>query len=122
MFVFEFAHRANVNVGVVASMFPSVVIFNAILFYFVYGETLSWKKMVGMALIIAGVAAISYNDSTSEGEDQVDYPMLYLSVFFTMCMTATWSTNGLITRYYTSKADFTPVKLEIDANLLSAFC
>ena len=72
MFVFEFAHRANVNVGVVASMFPSVVIFNAILFYFVYGETLSWKKMVGMALIIAGVAAISYNDSTSEGEDQVD--------------------------------------------------
>lgn len=34
----EYASLANVNVGVIASLFTSGVVFTAILFYFVYGE------------------------------------------------------------------------------------
>lgn len=59
---FYYAALANINIGVIAGLFTNVVIFNSILFYFVYKEVPSWRKLIGMAIIIAGVLCISWNN------------------------------------------------------------
>ena len=63
---FKFAATSGLNTGVVSSLFTSAVIFIAIIFYCLYREKLYLKDFIGMAIIIAGVALISFGKPQSE--------------------------------------------------------
>ena len=65
---FEFAAKAEINQGVIASLFTSGVVFTAILFYIIYGEKLGWQSAGGIVSIIAGVFLISI----SKRQDQIE--------------------------------------------------
>ena len=51
---------ADINQGVIASLFTSGVIFTSILFYFVYDEALTIKDLFGIVFIMIGVALIGF--------------------------------------------------------------
>jgi drug/metabolite transporter (DMT)-like permease len=55
---FQFADKAGVNKGVIASIFTSAIIFTAIIFRFLYGERISFKQAISMSVIIVGVICI----------------------------------------------------------------
>lgn len=57
---FKYAALAQINQGVIASLFTSGVIFTSVLFYFIYREALTLKDLLGMFLIILGVALIGF--------------------------------------------------------------
>ena len=68
----EYASLANVNVGVIASLFTSGVVFTAILFYFVYSEQLAIKDYIGITIIIAGVCLIGFGKPAEAHEVEAD--------------------------------------------------
>lgn len=55
----EFASKANINQGVIASLFSSSIVFTAIIFYFLYDERLTWRVLIGIIFIGGGAALIS---------------------------------------------------------------
>ena len=57
---FKYAEMADINQGVIASLFTSGVIFTSILFYFVYDEALTIKDLFGIVFIMIGVALIGF--------------------------------------------------------------
>ena len=56
---FYFGGRSGVNNGIISTIFSSGVIFTAIIFYFVYGQKLSWCDISGAVFIVGCVALIS---------------------------------------------------------------
>ena len=66
---FKYAALAEINQGVIASLFTSGVIFTSILFYYIYGEKLTCKDVVGIVIIIAGVALIGFSKDDAEDTD-----------------------------------------------------
>ena len=57
---FKYATLAQINQGVIASLFTSGVIFTSVLFYFIYQEALTKKDLFGVIFIMAGVAMIGF--------------------------------------------------------------
>ena len=57
---FKYAEMADINQGVIASLFTSGVIFTSILFYFIYDEALTIKDLFGIVFILIGVALIGF--------------------------------------------------------------
>lgn len=57
---FKYAALAQINQGVIASLFTSGVIFTSALFFCIYREALTIKDLIGMFFIIAGVALIGF--------------------------------------------------------------
>jgi len=57
---FKFATAANLNQGVIAGLFTSSVAFTALLFWYLYSEKLSLKKVAGMLLIVASVFCVGF--------------------------------------------------------------
>ena len=68
---FKYATLADINHGVIASLFTSGVIFTSILFYFIYDEKLTLRDVIGIIFILAGVALIGIGkeDALAENED-----------------------------------------------------
>ena len=114
----EYASFANVNVGVIASLFTSGVIFTAILFYFAYGENLTCRDFTGMAIIIAGVFMIGFGkpvEVNSELELQPELDLitqskyLLLSVFFAVLCGVSFAINSLVMKHYVQAHKFGPI-------------
>jgi len=57
---FKYAAMAQINQGVIASLFTSGVIFTSVLFYFVYAEQLNFQDVIGIVFILVGVALIGF--------------------------------------------------------------
>ena len=55
----KFASKANMNQGVVATLFLSSIVWSIIIFYFVYQEKLTKRLVIGISLIIFGVVIIA---------------------------------------------------------------
>jgi len=72
---FSIAGRININSGVIASLFTSVIMFTTLIFRVVYGELISFKQAVVMMVITAGVVCISLGKPSSKAEavEIVDY-------------------------------------------------
>mmetsp|Transcript_31605 Transcript_31605/g.48326 ORF Transcript_31605/g.48326 Transcript_31605/m.48326 type:complete len:127 (+) Transcript_31605:369-749(+) len=77
---FNFAGKANVNAGVMGSIFCSSAIFTAIIFYFMYRQKLSPHDMLGCGLILASVFAIGISGSTGGDDSEIDTGYLIYSV------------------------------------------
>ena len=63
---FKYAALAQINQGVIASLFTSGVIFTSVLFYFIYQEALTFKDLIGISFIITGVALIGFGKDESQ--------------------------------------------------------
>ena len=55
----EYAFKAGVNQGIIASLFSTSIIMSAIIFYFLYDEKLSSRHLFGLFLMIIAVVLIS---------------------------------------------------------------
>lgn len=59
VFTMQYAYLAQVNQGVISSLFTTSIVFSAIIFYFKYDEVLSMRHVVGICFFIGAVALIS---------------------------------------------------------------
>ncbi len=57
---FTYAEKAKVNTGVITCLFTTSSIYTAIIFWLFYKETINFKQIVGMALIIGGVICAGF--------------------------------------------------------------
>ena len=57
---FKYAAIAQINQGVIGSLFTLGVIFTSILFYFLYQEQLNFRDVIVFVLILVGVAVIGF--------------------------------------------------------------
>ena len=62
---FKFADYAQVNQGVIASLFTSGVVFTTLLFWLVYKEKPSFWTFIGMLIIITGVVSVSLGKTST---------------------------------------------------------
>ena len=69
---FKYAAMAEVNQGVIASLFTSGVIFTSILFYFIYDEKLTIMDVIGIAGILAGVALIGFGKEQQRSSETTE--------------------------------------------------
>ena len=126
---FEFSAYANVNQGVIASLFTSGVVFTALLFYLVYGEKLGIQSVVGMVFIVLGVVLISVSkvpetqedEAIEEGPELTEYDQqkyLLLSVVFALICGLLFSINSFVMKYYPKKYGFSVIQLNLDGYLI----
>ena len=62
----EYASLAEINIGVISSLYTSGVIFTSILFYFIYGESLTGQDFLGMLIIISGGVLIGIGKPSND--------------------------------------------------------
>lgn len=68
----EYALVAGINPGIIFGCFSSVIIFNSIIAYFLYGEKATVKQCLGMGIVIIGMLWISIaKNQTAEIEDKL---------------------------------------------------
>ena len=67
---FKFADYAQVNQGVIASLFTSGVVFTTLLFWLVYKEKPSFWTFIGMLIIITGVVSVSLGKTSTYTIDE----------------------------------------------------
>lgn len=101
---FRFASFADINQGVIASLFTSGVIFTSILFYFIYDEALNRKDLVGIIFILAGVGLIGFGKehqtSTNVAEAEEKYQYLWLSILFAIICGLSFAINSFVMKHY----------------------
>jgi drug/metabolite transporter (DMT)-like permease len=105
---FEYANLAQVNPGVIASVFTSGVFFTALAFYFVYGEKLSKTDFIGVSLIVVGVTIIGIY-KPHENTEKLEQKYLLLSIVFAIMCCFCFAINALVMRHYVQVVGFTPM-------------
>lgn len=66
---FKLAFMAQINQGVITVMLGLTSVFTGIIFYFKFGEVLSFVKIVGMLLMIGAGVFLSIDDKEDEEVD-----------------------------------------------------
>ena len=104
---FRFAYLAHINLGVIAGLLTSSVVFTSIFFWCLYKERIAFWTMIGMGLVCAGVVCV--NIKTDQSDDEVDVKYLWLATFFAVTTGALISLNSVIFKHYVGVVHFTPV-------------
>lgn len=124
----EFAFKAGVNQGIIASLFSTSIVFSSILFYFLYEEKLSIRHLIGLALMLTAVVLISIgkpsSSSLTEGSsvsteleaEQAYY--LVLAIIFALICGLILTINAVIMRHYVKYLHISPLQLNNDGGLL----
>lgn len=111
---FKYAALAQINQGVIASLFTSGVIFTSVLFYFIYKEALTIKDLIGMLFIMAGVALIGFgkdDDATKSSATELtsdldQQTLLWLSILFAILCGFSFALNSFVMKHYVLKFNF----------------
>ena len=89
---FMFAAEANVNGGIISTIFSSICVFNSIIFYFKYGQKISKSDIIGTILILACVTLISLPPKKVSFEhgsaEDYDLNQLFLALALVMALAA----------------------------------
>ena len=80
----DYSSRAGINFGIIMSLMTLSVMFQAIVFWLFFGESLNWKTVLGIAVVLSGVALISIgkdgsmtaHDSPYSEQDRTYYRFL----------------------------------------------
>ncbi|CDW80993.1 UNKNOWN [Stylonychia lemnae] len=125
----EFAFKAGVNQGIIASLFSTSIIMSAVIFYFLYEEKLSQRHLFGLALMITAVVLISIGKPASQKsttltpseqlaleETQAYY--LTLSIIFAIVCGIILTINGLVMRHYVKYMHISALQLNNDGGLI----
>lgn len=116
---FKYAAMAQINQGVIASLFTSGVIFTSILFYFLYQEQLNFRDVIGIVFILVGVAMIGFgkdNDALDEKSESMvvaDFEtdlsqeaLKWLSILFAVMCGLSFALNSYVMKHYVLKFKF----------------
>ena len=101
------------NLGIIAGLFTSTVVFTSIIFRFLYYEKIKWSVLFGMGLIVAGVFFVSVKDFNTKNDIN-----LYLSIFFALLIGFLFSTSSLISREFVKRGNITPIQFNIDGFMI----
>ena len=74
---FDYAGKANVNKGVIASLYTCSIVFTSVVFRVVYGELISFRQACSMFVIMSGVICVGVGKPVPHSEtltvEIVDY-------------------------------------------------
>jgi drug/metabolite transporter (DMT)-like permease len=115
-----------VNSGIASSLFSSSLVFVAILFYFNFGQKLSYCGMSGIGLIIGAVCLISMsagmkpssttdNSQNISGEDK-DTTYVQLSIVTSLCAGLSFACASLYGKTIIVKYDIDLAQWQYDTN------
>jgi drug/metabolite transporter (DMT)-like permease len=114
---FYFADLAKVNRGIIACLFTSGIIFTALAFKFIYGETISTKQGLSILVIVAGTVCVILSKKT-DFNSSLDYNLL-LSVIFALICGLCFCFNAVVMRHFVQAFGMSALQLNIDGFL---FC
>ena len=100
------------NLGIIAGLFTSTVVFTSIIFRFLYHEKIKWSVLFGMGLIVSGVFFVSVKDFNTKNDN------LYLSIFFALFIGFLFTTSSLISREFVKRGNITPIQFNIDGFMI----
>lgn len=66
-YTMEFAFKAGVNQGIIASLFSTSIVFSSVTFYFLYQEKLSSRHLTGLIFMAGAVVLISFGKTEDKG-------------------------------------------------------
>lgn len=121
---FKFADEAQVNQGVIASLFTTGVMFTTLTFWRIYDEKINLKIFTGMIIICAGVACIGIRQNKDIDDQNVDVKpdktCLYIAIFFAILASVFFTTTTVAMRHYTIKVGLSPTQINIDSFMIQA--
>ena len=85
---FLFAFNANVNGGIISTIFSTSCVFTFIIFYFKYGQKITMSDVIGTIFVLACVTLISLPTPGSESDSEEDLDNLFLILALCMALAA----------------------------------
>ena len=122
----QFAFLAGVNQGIIASIFSTSIVFSAIVFYFMYQESLSHRHLIGILFFIVCVVLISVGkahrdipsvSSTEPFNSTEQDKYLYFAVVMALGSSLILTVNGIVMRHYCKYVKISPLQLNNDGAL-----
>jgi len=99
-----YSHVADINAGVVATIWWSVSILNAFLDYKIYGQKLLPHHMISMGFMILGGMLISFSKTQRNPEDVKSQNVQpWVPVLVAFICSITFSAKSMGTKYLTSE-------------------
>jgi drug/metabolite transporter (DMT)-like permease len=109
---FDYAGKANINKGVIASLYTSSIVFTSVVFRVVYGELISFKQACSMAAIMSGVICVGLGKPSASEQtvDIADYQFnVWVSIIFALTCGVCFSINAVIMKHYVGTVGLTPI-------------
>ncbi|CAI2367431.1 unnamed protein product [Moneuplotes crassus] len=132
VFTFQFATYANMNQGILTSLFSFSAIFSALLAYFIFQDRLRIWHGIGivfMILCIVGLGIGSEEESELEGLDESGHSLFFyslISILFGILCPVCFSVGGLVVRYFSDNYNYCPIDLTIScyfwSNVILIIC
>ena len=128
---FKYATLAEMNQGVVTSLFSTYCVFTSLIFYFLFKEQLQRKFIIGIAFMLACVALVSCpppsknNNESSQGIDvlvpaKTDTNMI-AAITFGLMAPLFISVFISVSRYWTLNYGYKSQDLTLDTFMLIGF-
>jgi drug/metabolite transporter (DMT)-like permease len=111
---FYFAAQAHINIGVIAALFTTAVLYTTLLFRATYGERIRWPCFAGMLTVCLGVAVISLGKEQTGSSGDIESGALFWVVMWANLSGVFFASNALIMRYYVQNCGFTVFQLNLD--------
>ena len=97
----KYSILAGVSISVIASIISYSSLLAALIFYFVFKETLNKQHLIGMIILIACVMCIAMGKASagSSENDGNEYVSIIIPILFALQQGVNYTVNSLITRF-----------------------
>ena len=98
---FLFAFNANVNGGIISTIFSTSCVFTFIIFYFKYGQKITMSDVIGTIFVLVCVTLISLPTpgTESDSEEELDNMFLILALCMALAAGLTLTFNTININY-----------------------
>ncbi|CAI2372023.1 unnamed protein product [Moneuplotes crassus] len=110
-FTFSFALYADINQGILTSLFGMAAVYSAIFAYFLFGDRLKIYHVVGMGMILCCIIGLSLGQKSKKHETTSTENTTLYSILSIMlaCLCPIWfSSAGMTARYFSEKHNLDP--------------
>ena len=120
---FKLAFLAQINQGCITVMFGMGSILMAIVFYFGFGQTISYIKMFGMLLMLGAGAFLSLDEKSASEDSELTAEEMsrygYYAVGVACCAPLLWTLQAYFYVKLLSGGRFKPMDLAFDGNIIT---